>query len=198
MTTVTRVPDERTRRWPSAPSRRSGMRVAVVAALAATGLLTGCTGEPGAAAVVDGRTIPVADVHAAVEQLAPLFQGASPENVLAVLVQEPTIRAFAREQGVAVSDQAAREQLADAAAQLETEPAQEYGEPALAVSRYLLVWEELTGLPDAQTVLPELQAQLGELDVEVSPRFGAVDEGNEIVAVERPWLVPSGGEDAAR
>lgn len=199
MTTVTRVPDERAGRWPSTRAhRRARLRTGAVLGLVAAAALTGCAGQPGAAAVVDGRVIAVEDVHTAVAQLSPFFEGATSENVLAVLVQEPTIRAFAQEQGVAVSDQAARAQLTDAAAQLETPTTDEFGEPALAVSRYLLVWEQLTALPDAQTLIPDLQLELGELDVEVSPRFGAVDEGNELVAVDRPWLVTSDDETAGQ
>lgn len=198
MTTVTRVPDERTGRRPGtrAAHRRTRLRAASGLVLVAAAVLAGCAGQPGAAAVVDGRVIAVEDVHTAVEQLAPFFEGATSANVLAVLVQEPTIRAFAQEHGVAVSDQAARAQLTDAAAQLEEPTTGEFGEPAVAVSRYLLVWEQLTSLPDAQTLIPDLQLELGELDVEVSPRFGAVDEGNELVAVDRPWLVTSDDETA--
>ncbi|MFS0700413.1 hypothetical protein AB6N24_10610 [Cellulomonas sp. 179-A 4D5 NHS] len=192
---MTTVPDEHAGRRPGT-RRRARLRTGAVLGLVAAAALTGCAGQPGAAAVVDGRVIPVEDVHTAVEQLAPFFEGATSQNVLAVLVQEPTIRAFAQEHGVAVSDQAARAQLTDAAAQLEVATTEEFGEPAVAVSRYLLVWEQLTALPDAQTLVPDLQLELGELDVEVSPRFGAVDESNELVAVERPWLVTSDDETA--
>ncbi len=194
MTTVTTVPDEHAGRRPGT-RRRARLRTGAVLGLVAAVTLAGCTGQPGAAAVVDGRVIAVEDVHTAVAQLSPFFEGATSENVLAVLVQEPTIRAFAQEHGVAVSDQAARAQLTDAAAQLEV-PTEEFGEPAVSVSRYLLVWEQLTGLPDAQTLIPDLQLELSELDVEVSPRFGTVDEGNELVAVDRPWLVTSDDETA--
>ncbi|WP_258724048.1 SurA N-terminal domain-containing protein [Cellulomonas sp. NS3] len=191
---MTTVPDEHAGRRPGT-RRRARLRTGAVLGLVAAVTLAGCTGQPGAAAVVDGRVIAVEDVHTAVAQLSPFFEGATSENVLAVLVQEPTIRAFAQEHGVAVSDQAARAQLTDAAAQLEV-PTEEFGEPAVSVSRYLLVWEQLTGLPDAQTLIPDLQLELSELDVEVSPRFGTVDEGNELVAVDRPWLVTSDDETA--
>jgi hypothetical protein len=188
--TVTTVPDEHAGRRPGT-GRRARLRTGAVLGLVAAVTLTGCAGQPGAAAVVDDRVIAVEDVHTTVEQLSPFFEGATSQNVLAVLVQEPTIRAFAQEHGVAVSDQAARAQLTDAAARIDSPTTEEFGEPAVAVSRYLLVWEQLTALPDAQVLIPDLQLELGELDVEVSPRFGAVDEGNELVAVDRPWLVPS-------
>ncbi|MGW6131939.1 hypothetical protein ACWFNE_18105 [Cellulomonas sp. NPDC055163] len=192
---MTTVPDEHAGRW-TGTRRRARRRAGAVLGLVTAVTLTGCAGQPGAAAVVDGRVIAVEDVHTAVEQLSPFFEGATSQNVLAVLVQEPTIRAFAQEHGVAVSDQAARAQLTDAAAQLDEPTTDEFGEPAVAVSRYLLVWEQLTALPDAQTLVPDLQLELGELDVEVSPRFGAVDEANELVAVDRPWLVTSDDETA--
>lgn len=195
MTTVTTVPDEHAGGRPGT-RRRARLRTTAALGLVAAVTLAGCAGEPGAAAVVDGRVIAVEEVHTAVAQLSPFFEGATSQNVLAVLVQEPTIRAFAQEHGVAVSDQAARAQLTDAAAQLEEPTTDEFSEPAVAVSRYLLVWEQLTALPDAQTLIPDLQLELGELDVEVSPRFGAVDEGNELVAVDRPWLVTSDDEAA--
>jgi hypothetical protein len=199
VTTVTRVPDERTRRWRGTGADRwTRLGLGAATGLATVGLLVGCAGQPGAAAVVDGRAIPVADVHTAAEQLAPFFEGASPANILTVLVQEPTVSAFAAEQGLAVSDQAAREQLADAATRLEVPSADEFDEPSIAVSRYLLAYEQISGSPDAEALLPELERELTDLDVEVSPRFGALDEENRLVAVDRPWLVPTGDEATAR
>lgn len=170
--------------------RGRALGVAVLAPFGALALLTGCSGDPGAAAVVDGTAIPVADVHTAVAELEPFFQGVTPTNILAVLIQERTVDAFAAEHDVAVSDQDARVQLSQAAEQGAGDPDREFSAPSVAISRYLLTWEKLSALPDAQTVVPDLQLELADLDVEVSPRFGAVGEGNELVEAERPWLVP--------
>ena len=88
---------------------RAGVRAAgVLVALVTTAGLAGCAGQPGAAAVVDGTPIPTADVQAALTELSPYYQGATTTNLLAVLVQEPTVVELAEEKGVGVSDEDAQ------------------------------------------------------------------------------------------
>lgn len=181
--------------------RRTGVRAAgVLVALTTTVGLAGCTGQPGAAAVVDGTAIPTADVSAALTELAPYFDGVSTTNVLAVLVQEPTVVELAEEKGVGVSEQDAHDLLDQVVAQKDpaATPTATFTEPALAVARYSIAITNLQGLPDAGEVGEEIETRLRALDVEVNPRFGAVQDGNQVVApLPVPWLVASAPADDA-
>jgi hypothetical protein len=156
----------------------------------AAGALSACSGQPGAAAVVDGTAISVADVQNATRELTPLYQGVTPTAVLQVLTQEKTVSAFASAHGVGVSPTQASDGLASTAAQAPGAPKQKtYSAASLAVERYLLASQALQGLPDSATILPQLQQQISALKVEVSPRFGAVGPDNAITEPSYPWLV---------
>lgn len=156
----------------------------------AAGVLAGCAGQPGAAAVVDGTTIPTSDVRVASDELRPYLQDVSPSNVLTVLVHEPTIVAIAEENGVGVSDEEAAELLESVAKQRDPEADATFSQPSLDVARYSLAYTRLQGLEDAQEVLGDAQDRIAQLDVEVNPRFGSTDDVNTIVApTARPWIV---------
>jgi hypothetical protein len=186
-----------------APRRRPARREAVAVALAALAL-AGCSAESGAAAVVDGTAIPVADVHTAAAELGRhLPEPPSPSSVLAVLVAEPTVVRVAGEHGVVASDQQVQELLdqisqpreqgqGDSEAAPSDEPATEFSEPSAAVARFSILEDGLQALPDAQQVQAELIAELDALDVEVNPRFGTLDfTTGGIAPVQHPWLVPA-------
>lgn len=167
--------------------RRVGV---LVAGGVAAGVLAGCAGQPGAAAVVDGTAIPTSDVRLASDELRPYLQDVSPSNVLTVLVHEPTITAIAEENGVGVSDEEAVELLDSVAQQRDSEARVTFSQPSIDVARYSLAYTRLQDLPDAQEVLGDALARIGELDVEVNPRFGSADDANTIVGpTTRPWIV---------
>jgi len=174
-----------------AVQRSVGVRAAgVLVALTTTAGLAGCAGQPGAAAVVDGTAIPTADVSAALDELAPWFQGVTTTNVLAVLVQEPTVVELAEEKGVGVSDEEAEALLAQVVQQKVAGATATFTEPAMAVARYSIAITNLQGLPDGEAVGEEIDARLRDLDVEVNPRFGSLEDGNQIGApTPVPWLV---------
>ncbi|WP_421732531.1 hypothetical protein [Cellulomonas sp.] len=170
---------------------RAGARAAgVLVALTTTAGLAGCAGQPGAAAVVDGTAIPTADVRAALDELEPWFEGVTTTNVLAVLVQEPTVVELAAEKGVGVSDEDAEELLDQVVQQKVQGATATFTDPSLAVARYSIAYTNLQGLPEAEAIGEEIDARLRELDVEVNPRFGSLEDGNQVAApVAVPWLV---------
>jgi len=65
--------------------------VGALVALVTAAVLSACAGQPGAAAVVDGTSIPTSDLQTALDELGPYVQGASPAAVLGVLIIEPTV-----------------------------------------------------------------------------------------------------------
>lgn len=177
-----------------AVQRRAGAGVRRFGVLVAGGVaatvLAGCAGQPGAAAVVDGTTIPTSDVRAATEELGPYLQDVSPANVLTVLVHEPTIVDVAAEHGVGVSDAEAQELLESVASQSDPDADVTFSPASLAVARYSLAYSRLQEREDAQEVLGEALERVAALDVEVNPRFGSTDDGNTVVApTARPWIV---------
>jgi len=170
---------------------RASVRAAgVLVALATTATLTGCAGEPGAAAVVDGTAIPTSDVEAALVELAPYFQGVTTTNVLAVLVQEPTVVALADEKGVGVSDEDAQKLLDSVVEQKVKGATADFTDPSLAVAKYSIAYTNLQGLPDATDVGKEIDTRLRALDVEVNPRFGSLTDANQVTdPTPAPWMV---------
>jgi len=163
----------------------------VLVALTTVGL-AGCAGQPGAAAVVDGTAISTADVAAALDELEPYFQGVTTTNVLAVLVQEPTVVGLAGEKGVGVSDEQAQELLDQVVQQKVAGASETFTEPSLAVARYSIAFTNLQDLPDSEEVGQEIDKRLRDLDIEVNPRFGSLADGNQVAAPTPPvWLVGS-------
>lgn len=181
--------------------RRTRGRVRVVAVLVAGGVLAGCSGQPGAAAVVDGRTITTAELAMAYEQLSPLFNGAGPQDVLGVLITEPYATRLAADNGVGVNDEEALELLRSVAVQAlgEEEAADlEFGPGALAVGRYSLATSAMQDLPDAQEVVATYQERVLGADIEVNPRFGEFTDELAVTPPAPPsWVVPAGGRDAS-
>ena len=168
-------------------ARLAGVLAVTVVALA------GCSATSGAAAVVEGEAISVAEVHEATRQLGPYLQDASPSSVLLLLLAEPTFERVAAENGLGVSDSEARavlDQLAAGAGDA-SGGTTEFGPGAVSVARFTLLQQRLQELPDGAAVLEEVSAELADLDVEVNPRFGEVDfsAGTGLTPVEHPWLV---------
>jgi hypothetical protein len=163
----------------------------VLTALGAVGLAAGlaaCSGQPGAAAVVDGRAIPVSDVQDAQTELSPFFQGVTPSAMLAVLVQEPVLRAFLEEEDAGISQDQAETALSQLVEQSGGDPDAQFSEASRAVVRYTLEYSALQQLGTSADIEKFTQA-LTDLDLQVSPRFGSVDTGNVISPTTYPWIV---------
>ena len=173
----------------SAVRRRAAAGGLALAALA----VGGCTQQSGAAAVVEGETIPVAALDAATADLQPYLQDITPSAILVILVAEPTFERVAAENGVRVSDQEARTVLAGLAETGQTgsggAPA-EFSDGALAVARFTLLQQQLQQLPDADQVLEGVNDELLDLDVDVNPRYGELDFADGgLLPADHPWLV---------
>lgn len=167
--------------------------VSAVGMLAVAGVLAACGGgRPGAAAVVEGRSIPTSEVETATQELAPVLQGVSASAILGVLIQEPTVAAAASDAGVAVSDEQAADAL-DQQVEAAGAPAQDFSPASVAVMRYLLEIQGLQGASDADTLLASLQEDLGALDFTVNPRFGTADDLGTVGTTAYPWIVSADG-----
>ncbi|GIG38650.1 hypothetical protein [Cellulomonas phragmiteti] len=182
--------------------RRTRGRVRVVAAAVVVGgVLAGCAGQPGAAAVVDGRTITTAELATAYEQLTPIFNGAGPQDVLGVLITEPFAAQVAADEGVGVNDEQAMALLRQVAVQAvgeERGAALEFGPGAIAVARYSLAASALQDLPDAQGAAEAYQERVAAADIEVNPRYGEFTDDLVVAPPAAPsWVVPEGGRAAA-
>jgi hypothetical protein len=166
--------------------------VAGAAALVALAV-SGCSGESGAAAVVDGTVIPISDVHTATEELRPYLQDPTPTGILEVLVIEPTVARVAAEHGVVVSPQQVEERLAAVADPSGGEDPNastpEFSAPSLAVARLVVLQEGLQALPDVRAAQEEIGTAIGDLDVDVNPRYGSDFSTSGISPVEHNWLV---------
>lgn len=172
----------------SRSARRRLVRAAALAGLT-VGALAACGAQPGAAAVVDGRRIPVTDLDQAMRELGPYFTNVSSTNLLAVLIQAPIVIDAAEEAGVAVSEDQALELLEGAAAAAGTDPVPTFSPASIEIAQFSLAQQELQQLPDAADISADIGEQVVALDIEISPRYGAVGDDNVIVPVERPWLV---------
>lgn len=173
--------------------QRSTTRGRVLTTLGTVGLVAGlaaCTGQPGAAAVVDGRAIPVSDVQDAATELAPFFQGVTPSAMVAVLVQEPVLRHFLESQNAGVSDDQADAALTQLVAQAKGDKDQQFSDASREVVRYTLEYTALKDLSSTVDITPFTDA-ITDLDLQVSPRFGSVDDGNAITDTTYPWIVPA-------
>lgn len=177
-----------------------GVRGRLVRVLAVTvtgaAALGGCTGQPGAAAVVDGERITVGALQDATAELAPYLQDASPSSVLLLLVAEPTFEQVAQENGIVVPDDQARAVLDGLAAGGDgTAPAGDgdFSPASLEVARFTLLQQRLQEQENGADLLAEATERLADADVEINPRYGDVDfaAGTGITPVERPWLVPA-------
>lgn len=173
----------------------------VAAVVAAGGLLAGCSGQPGAAAVVDGRTITTAELAETHEQLAPIYNGARAQDVLGVLITEPFAAEVAAEAGVGVNDEQALALLRTVAVQAlgEEKGAElEFGPGAIAIGRYSLATSALQDLDDPQAAATDYQERVAAADIEVNPRFGDFTDALVVAPPTTPsWVVPPGGRDAA-
>jgi hypothetical protein len=172
----------------AAQSRR-GLRGAV-AGLAIVLALAGCTRSGTVAAVVDGTTISVSDLHRAVTELGPVYTGATPRAVLTAMLVERTFMDVASSAGAGVSAAQAIDSLNQAYGAKQLTPPTAFGSGAIAVERFELAVAALGKTAAGTTVLTEAQARVPKLHVEVNPRFGALDfSTGTIKPLAYAWIV---------
>ncbi|WP_199424888.1 hypothetical protein [Actinotalea solisilvae] len=167
---------------------------AVAVGVAGTLLLAGCTGDPSAAAVVDGRTITRADVEAAQDDLS-AGEGVSGGEVLWILTIAPAYIDAATDAGVGVSEDEARAALVDGNEEAGGADG-EVADSTVQVARAILSSQALGSLENGDEVLGEVQARVTELDVDVNPRYGELDlAAGTIAPTVAPWIVGTAGTD---
>lgn len=162
---------------------------AAVAGLAFAGLLAGCASRPGAAAVVDGRQVRTSDVAVALDELAPIYQGVTPQLVLQDVLTEPVVADLAVEAGLAVSDDEALALLANAYGAVQQEPPAEYSPATITVARFQVALNKFQAEGVLDQVGQQYVERVAELDVTVNPRFGDFDAGAVTEPAVPAWVV---------
>ena len=158
------------------------------AALTLAAGVTGCgSSEAGAAAVVDGQRISVADVQKATADIQ-VFTGqpVSQRQVLYFLIIGPRVVDAASTAGVGVSDSDARTMLVQKVA--------EPSESAVTAIRANEAVNRLSQLAEdkSKPIMDALIAELKVAQIDVSPRYGTFDRETVTMAnSEQNWLVPS-------
>lgn len=160
------------------------------AGLTAALVLSGCSGNPRAAATVEGRTVTTATLDATVADLEAFIPSVDPRTVLVALMVAPHFIDAAAEHGVGVSDQDALDLIEmnlEASGTTRDEPV---GDGTVEVIRFTMAANNLGTLPDSNDVLGALDQEIRELDIDVNPRYGTFDPAaGSIVADELPWIV---------
>lgn len=165
------------------------LRTAMVAAvLVLAAGLAGCSGTPGAAAVVDGEQISEATLAQTVADLGQ-FTDVPPQTALQELILSPFIEEAAAANGFGVSDQEGRAFMEDAATRAGADAADlELGPGALLLGRRFAAQakaQEAGRVTEVEAAATEL---IRAADVEVSPRYGRWEDLG-ITYISRPWLV---------
>ena len=166
-------------------SRRSIAAALVVSAA----LLGGCAQLPGTAATVDGARVTEGDVADATQDFEQLL-GSAPNAVAVVdaLVKEKVVTPVAAEYGITASDAQVVDYFGEYSASTGAEPLEEFSEAGLQVGRYLYLMGEAQLSEDAMGISEDMLAAVEAADIEVSDRYGAYNEGGELLPVEHPWL----------
>lgn len=173
----------------------SRVRGALVAAVVGSVLLGGCSAQPGAAGVIDGRTISTDTVDRTVREVEPVLNGAEPANVLGSLMFAPYYIEAAEENGVGVSTEETRGMLDEAATSLGV-PATDWSQSSIDLVRFFLSAQNLQAL-DPQ-ITAAVQQELAATDIEVNPRYGTFDEeSGQIVPLDLPWIVDGTADEGA-
>lgn len=171
---------------------KASRSVLLSAALLAAGLLTGCgLSTPGAAAVVDGESIGVAQLQQAYADLLtlPLQGELSQAQVLALMIGSDAVLDEASDRGLAVSES---DVVSQVQAVLETDEEEPVGPEAVRVLQTVLALSRIgSELPPEQAseAQMEITDELLVAEVEVNPRYGTFDaQGIAVQPIDNPWL----------
>lgn len=155
----------------------------------AAAALAGCSGQPGAAAVVDGTVITQAEVEQTYDELRPILADARPSVVLQALIQSPALIEAAADNGVGVSDDEAAALLDTVMANAGLAADVEWGAGSLTIAKADLAGQNLSGLPDGAEIMAAAQASLGDVEVEVNPQYGQLaTETGVLDPIAYPWI----------
>lgn len=163
------------------------MRLSKWAAVAAVALVatTGCSVHPGAAAVVDGRTITQEYTQNASEDL-----GLDVGRTLSLLIAAPYFIDAAEANGVPVSPEDARTAVHDGLLGEGTDPNVQLGDGAIEIVQLVLADKAVNELPDGAQIRADTDARISGLDMDINPRYGEMDPASGLIGqVPRPWIV---------
>jgi hypothetical protein len=164
---------------------------AAAAALALAGLLAGCTSKPGAAAIVDGRAIPTSDIVTVQDELRPAVGDVTTQQVLNILIQEPTVVQVASEHGDGVSDADAKATLDGFFTTNNLTPPASYAPATMQVGLHQAAGQKLQADANSAAIGQEFNDQLAKVKVTVNPRFGTWDasQGQVAASTTPSWMV---------
>ncbi len=174
---------------------RSVRRSGAIAAVLAAGLLAGCAGQPGVAAVIGDRTVTQAQLDTATEELSPILNTVDQRALLLALVLGSEVLPAAEEQGVAVSAEAAVDQMDQVAEVAGVEPV-DWSPISVEIIQVVLAGQALGMAPDGGAALQAAEEAALAQDVEISPRHGTLDrESRQVQPQQLDWIVqPEAGE----
>lgn len=151
----------------------------------------GCSVHPGAAAVVDGRTISQDYLEATAADL-----GMEPGQALFLLISAGSFIEAAEAHDVGISTADARAALEE---QVGAETTAGLSRGALEVMRMAMSAQALSELPDGPALVEETGAAALDLPMDINPRYGEIDkERSQVTRAELPWIVaPAPAEEPA-
>ncbi|HMO11063.1 MAG TPA: hypothetical protein PKB06_06085 [Actinotalea sp.] len=173
--------------------RIARLGTAVVALTLAAGL-AGCSVSPGAAAVVDGRTIGQAEVAATFDDLAPLLSDAQPKTVVQALIVAPYVIAAAEDNGVGASAAEGVALLRQVAEATGAPVRSTYSDGAVQIARSEVSGQNLAALPDGQSIMAGVTETIAAREIQVNPQYGAFSaESLSVQAIAWPWIATAAG-----
>ena len=165
------------------------MRLSRWAAVAAVALVAtaGCSVHPGAAAVVDGRTITQEYTQDASEDL-----GLDAGRTLSLLIAAPYFIDAAEANGVPVSPEDARAAVQDMRTANGGDAKAPIRAGAIEIMRLVLASQALSGLADGAQIQSDTNAHVLGLKMDINPRYGEMDLSSGLIArPPLPWIVPT-------
>ena len=175
-------------------SRNKGTRRTLAMAALVGIVLSACGAQPGAAAVIDDRTVSENYLADAVTDYRELLgQPIAPKDMLATLIIVPTLVETGADHGIGVSRSEAS-QLLEMQAEMSGQeiPAEGYSEGLIDIAQMQLVNSQISQSPQAGAILDDFWQTIENSDIEVNPRYGSFEfddvAGPQIAAPSLPWL----------
>ena len=165
------------------------MRLSKLAAVAAVALVAtaGCSVHPGAAAVVDGRTITQEYTQNASDDL-----GLDAGRTLSLLIAAPYFIDAAEANGVPVSPEDARAAVQDMRSANGGDAQAPIRAGAIEIMRLVLASQALSVLADGAQIQSDTNAHVLGLKMDINPRYGEMDLSSGLIArPPLPWIVPT-------
>ena len=177
---------------------RHGRVLAGLSSLALVSGLGACSAQPGVALQVGDTTYSEADVTQAVDQYDQMFgQDPGRSDFVAALANAHHILEMGTDHGIVVDDATVDTQIEAAKEQQTITDVPDHINHALMdlLRMQLTVSELQAKVSDTQQLSDELAQKQAQADLHVNPRYGTLDENNQIVPMTFGDVV-SGGSSA--